>query len=115
MVAIEKAFRRSAHFLLASGGARPILESSGQAVFNNQPANGVTMKNTNRMMIAVAGIAFLMSACCGWAQDWPQWRGVNRDGKAAGFTVPKTWPKELTQKWKTPVGQADATPALVGD
>src|SRR6185503_7147255 len=32
-----------------------------------------------------------------------------------GFTAPKTWPKELTQNWKATVGQADTTPALVGD
>src|SRR6476659_10061085 len=49
------------------------------------------------------------------AQDWPQWRGPNRDAKAAGFTPPKTWPKELTQKWKVTVGEGVATPALVGD
>jgi outer membrane protein assembly factor BamB len=32
-----------------------------------------------------------------------------------GFKAPKTWPKELTQKWKVPVGDGVATPALVGD
>jgi outer membrane protein assembly factor BamB len=50
-----------------------------------------------------------------WAQDWPQWRGPNRDGKVNGFTVPKTWPKTLTQKWKVKVGEGDASPVLVGD
>lgn len=49
------------------------------------------------------------------AQDWPQWRGPNRDGKAAQFNVPDKWPAALTQKWKTTVGTGDATPALVGD
>ena len=48
-------------------------------------------------------------------QDWPQWRGPNRDAKATGFEAPKTWPKELTQKWKVKVGDGVATPALVGD
>jgi outer membrane protein assembly factor BamB len=48
-------------------------------------------------------------------QDWPQWRGANRDGKSAGLTAPKSWPKELTQKWKVTVGEGDATPALAGD
>jgi outer membrane protein assembly factor BamB len=48
------------------------------------------------------------------AQDWPQWRGPNRDAKAA-FTAPKEWPKELTQKWKVTVGEGVSTPALVGD
>lgn len=49
------------------------------------------------------------------AQDWPQWRGAGRDAKAAGFTAPKAWPKELVQKWKATVGQGDAAPSLVGD
>ncbi|MBE3099632.1 MAG: PQQ-binding-like beta-propeller repeat protein [Planctomycetes bacterium] len=49
------------------------------------------------------------------AQDWPQWRGANRDGKVAGFTAPQAWPKELAQKWKITVGSGDSTPALVGD
>jgi len=49
------------------------------------------------------------------AQDWPQWRGPNRDAKATGFEAPKTWPQALALKWKTTVGDADATPALVGD
>src|SRR5438105_2221543 len=48
------------------------------------------------------------------AADWPQWRGPNRDAKAAGFAAPKTWPKELTQKWKVTVGEGDSTPALAG-
>jgi outer membrane protein assembly factor BamB len=57
----------------------------------------------------------LLSATCVEAQDWPQWRGPGRDGKSAGFTAPATWPRELTQKWKIPVGKGDASPALVGN
>jgi outer membrane protein assembly factor BamB len=49
------------------------------------------------------------------AQDWPQWRGPNRDGKATGFIAPETWPQELKQQWKVTVGAGDSTPALVGD
>ncbi len=49
------------------------------------------------------------------AQDWPQWRGENRDGKAAAFTPPTTWPAQLEQKWKVTVGDGVATPSLVGD
>jgi outer membrane protein assembly factor BamB len=47
--------------------------------------------------------------------DWPQWRGPGRDNKLTDFTAPATWPKELTQKWKTTVGLGDASPVLVGD
>jgi outer membrane protein assembly factor BamB len=68
----------------------------------------------NRTITAVAGL-LAISASCALAQDWPQWRGPNRDGKASAFSAPKTWPKELTQKWKVNVGLGDATPALVGD
>jgi outer membrane protein assembly factor BamB len=57
----------------------------------------------------------LLSVSCADAQDWPQWRGPNRDAKATGFTAPTTWPKELTKHWKVTVGEGVATPALVGD
>ncbi len=46
-------------------------------------------------------------------QDWPQWRGPNRDARAVGFNAPSTWPKELTKKWTATVGEGVATPALV--
>src|ERR1035437_10212725 len=72
------------------------------------------MKSMNLTITAVAGLLSI-SASCALAQDWPQWRGPNRDGKASTFTAPKTWPKELTQKWKVTVGLGDATPALVGN
>jgi len=64
--------------------------------------------------MALALIASLATAGV-FAQDWPQWRGPNRDAKASDFKTPKTWPKELTQKWKVAVGEGVATPALVGD
>jgi hypothetical protein len=32
------------------------------------------------------------------AQDWPQWRGANRDAKVSGFEAPKTWPKRTYAK-----------------
>jgi outer membrane protein assembly factor BamB len=57
----------------------------------------------------------LICAGCVFAQDWPQWRGANRDGKVSGFTAPEKWPQQLAQKWKTTVGAGDSTPALVGD
>ncbi len=73
------------------------------------------MRHTMRSIGVTAGCAVLLSAVAAFGQDWPQWRGSNRDGKVAGFTVPETWPKALTQKWQTTVGLGDATPALVGD
>ena len=72
------------------------------------------MRNMQRTMTALAGV-LAVSASCAFAQDWPQWRGANRDGKATGFTAPKEWPKELTQKWKVTVGLGDASAAVVGN
>ena len=73
------------------------------------------MKNANRLVGVMLGGVILVGATCALAQDWPQWRGVNRDGKVAGFTAPQKWPTALAQKWKVTVGTGDATPALVGD
>ena len=49
------------------------------------------------------------------AQDWPQWRGENRDGIVKGFIAPENWPPEITLQWTESVGTGDATPVLVGD
>jgi outer membrane protein assembly factor BamB len=73
------------------------------------------MRNSSATAGVVVGCVLLIGANRVWAQDWPQWRGPNRDNKVAGFTEPKMWPKELTQKWKTTVGLGDASPALVGN
>ena len=73
------------------------------------------MRNTHLTPGVIVGCALLLSVKCASAQDWPQWRGPNRDNKVTGFTEPKTWPKELTQKWKAKVGLGDASPVLVGD
>jgi len=73
------------------------------------------MKNANRLIGVIVGGVVLIGAGIAVGQDWPQWRGANRDGKATGFTAPQTWPKALTQQWKETVGLGDSTPALVGD
>lgn len=48
-------------------------------------------------------------------QDYPQWRGQNRDGAASAFTEPKSWPERLILKWKVSVGEGYATPIVVGN
>jgi outer membrane protein assembly factor BamB len=63
----------------------------------------------------LGGFALLIGVTYVSADDWPQWRGPNRDNKVTGFKEPTTWPKELTKKWKVAVGEGLASPALVGD
>lgn len=48
------------------------------------------------------------------AQEWPQWRGPNRDGVLTGFAAPATWPQELTRVWKSPVGGGYSSPIVSG-
>lgn len=63
---------------------------------------------------------FLLGVALGWltlpipADDWPQWRGPNRDARVTAFNTPPKWPERLTQKWKVTVGDGVATPALAG-
>jgi outer membrane protein assembly factor BamB len=73
------------------------------------------MKNTTLATGVALVCALLLSACSIRAQDWPQWRGLNRDAKVTGFKVPATWPKMLKEEWRVKVGNGVATPALVGD
>jgi outer membrane protein assembly factor BamB len=49
------------------------------------------------------------------AQDWPQWRGPNRDGAITGFKEPQVWPPALAKGWQVEVGTGYATPLVVGD
>jgi outer membrane protein assembly factor BamB len=72
------------------------------------------MKNTILSIRLLAGILLLVIPATTFSQDFPQWRGVNRDGKVTGFNVPTKWPEELTQNWKITVGFGDASPVLVG-
>ena len=48
-----------------------------------------------------------------FAADWPQWRGPNRDGKAADFKAPASWTGELKQQWRVTVDDVGTTVSLV--
>ena len=47
-------------------------------------------------------------------QDYPQWRGRNRDGTASAFSKPESWPDHLRLRWKVDVGEGYATPIVAG-
>lgn len=72
--------------------------------------------NRKTQLTSLIATAFSLAiTTTSFAQDWPQWRGPNRDAKITGFTPPQTWPKSFSAKWKVSVGAGDSTPALVGD
>lgn len=73
------------------------------------------MTVTTRAVGVIVVCVSLFAARRAAAQDWPQWRGPNRDAKAEGFNAPTAWPAELKKKWSIPIGDGVASPALVGD
>jgi outer membrane protein assembly factor BamB len=72
------------------------------------------MKNAN-LIISATVILIICNSIDSFSQDWPQWRGINRDSKVTGFKIPSKWPAELRQEWKITVGFGDATPVLTGN
>ncbi len=59
-------------------------------------------------------LAMLLLSANLYSQDWPQFRGINRDSKVTGFKAPAVWPDTLIPQWKVKVGTGDATPVLAG-
>lgn len=68
-----------------------------------------------RRKLLAACLFVAMGTSTAMAQDWPQWRGPDRDARAASFNAPETWPKDLKKGWSVDVGSGDASPSLVGD
>jgi outer membrane protein assembly factor BamB len=67
----------------------------------------------------LVGAAVLIGCAAAAAQssprDYPQWRGLNRDGAASAFSEPASWPETLTRRWKVDVGEGYATPLVVAN
>lgn len=71
--------------------------------------------HSNQTLRLLGALFLLLSfAAVALAQDFPQWRGPNRDGIITGFTAPATWPAQLKQRWKIQVGAGHGSPVVVG-
>jgi len=74
------------------------------------------MKSLARIFTVTVVAALLVGAVSSAAaQDWPQWRGPARDGVAAAFDVPASWPDMLQRHWSVEIGLGYASPVLIGD
>lgn len=71
--------------------------------------NTIFYKSALRISITIA-----LTSQAVLAQDWPQWRGPNRDGVLASFNAPKVWPDKLRTVWKVPVGIGHSSPVVAG-
>ena len=50
------------------------------------------------------------------ADNWPQWRGPQRNGISTATSIPVEWSSENNVAWRAPMpGQGGATPAVWGD
>ena len=67
---------------------------------------------SHRFLSILTGSLWLLTIFHSSSQSWPQWLGPHRDGHAADFKAPSSWPKELTRQWTVEVGEGVATPAL---
>ncbi len=58
----------------------------------------------------------LLAAGPAAALDWPQFRGVNRDGVSAEMDLPRSWPAEGPRVvWKRAIGEGYSGISVVGD
>lgn len=59
-------------------------------------------------------VVLFSSLCAGssWGNDWPQWRGANRDGHAVGEAAPGSLPKEVKPVWKLSIGGGFSSPIV---
>jgi outer membrane protein assembly factor BamB len=67
-----------------------------------------------RVFVSLSLIALL--AATGNAENWPQWRGPNRDGISQETHLPAAWSKSENIAWTAPLpGMGSSTPAIWGD
>lgn len=75
------------------------------------------MRRSSRLFVLISiGMVFLTTTSI-VAQDWPQWQGVNRDGKSVETGLLKTWPSGgLKLIWRTGnLGEGFAGVSIVGN
>jgi outer membrane protein assembly factor BamB len=63
-------------------------------------------------MVMTLFAGFLLSVAVADPADWPQWRGPNRDATSAAKGAPRSWPHQLTQQWRSPVGSGQSSPVV---
>jgi outer membrane protein assembly factor BamB len=71
----------------------------------------------NTRCLTLFAVVWFAAAVAVHADDWPQWRGVHRDGISKETGLLKTWPKDGPKlAWKNPdVVGGYSTPSIVGD
>ncbi|MET0621552.1 MAG: PQQ-binding-like beta-propeller repeat protein [Pyrinomonadaceae bacterium] len=104
-----------------SGETAPAADSSPTMAAAAQPSPATAATPGAESTGTTAGVNAAASDSAGKggapafaAVEWPQWRGPNRDGLAAGVAPPGAWPKELKASWRVTVGVGHASPVVSG-
>ena len=63
------------------------------------------MRRTWLVVMAAAGL---------FGSDWPQWRGIHRDGIIDSVQLPAELPQKLNRQWTAKVGGGHSSPVLAG-
>jgi outer membrane protein assembly factor BamB len=71
----------------------------------------ITHAKSRSLVLRVAFLVSVFPQSC-LAQDWPQWRGPNRDGVLTSFSEPRVWPEKLKPIWKATVGAGHSSPIV---
>src|SRR5262245_48117757 len=70
------------------------------------------MHSSARLLVAVA-LAPLLSLATLHADDWPQWRGLNRDGVCGETGLLQSFPAGgLKVRWRAPIGWGFSSPVV---
>ena len=68
------------------------------------------MTTTRRAFTALVLLTATLPAL---GQDWPQWRGPQRDGVARGVRPPAQWPDKLRELYRVELGEGHASPVII--
>ena len=68
------------------------------------------------ILVLLAPVVLALAATPLNGDDWPQWRGPNRDGVSAEANWSIHWPAEGPKRlWTTPIGEGTSAVAVVGN
>jgi outer membrane protein assembly factor BamB len=71
------------------------------------------MRCSAKTLRAAAFMLSLLLPAAVWADDWPQWRGPNRDGACTETGLLQSFPAEgLKVRWRVPVGWGFSSPVI---
>ncbi|MCI0637767.1 MAG: PQQ-like beta-propeller repeat protein [Gemmataceae bacterium] len=71
------------------------------------------MHRSLRTLLTAAVALALLALAALHADDWPQWRGLNRDGSCAETGLLQTFPADgLKVRWRAPVGWGFSSPVV---